>query len=82
MDCMIMGRSISQGQPIAMLCYPKSVTGDKTLFVLAEGFRIDNGEPVWESAQEFNDFNTALQAWFGYERVGLRSVANMETVIS
>ena len=74
-EYMIMGRSVSQGKDIAMVCFPKSESRDKILFVLAEGVRVENGNLSWESAQEFYDFNMALQAWFNYERVGLRSLA-------
>lgn len=77
---MIMGRSVSNGVPIAMLCYPSAETGDKIKFVLAEGFRQENGEPEWDSAKEFGDLNSALQAWFNHERTGLRSLASVVAV--
>ena len=71
---MIMGRSVADRVPIAMLCFAKEETGDKIKFVLADNFRIENGISKWDAEQVFNDFNSALRAWFNYEKAGLRSV--------
>ena len=72
---MIMGRSNSGHMPIAMLCIPKEETGDRLKLIIAEDFKIENGNPSWKTEKVFYDLNEALREWFNYERSGLRSIA-------
>lgn len=68
---MVMGRSISNGVPIAMLCYPAEHPGEKLKFKIVLGFCEEN--KTWDSEQEFSDFGSAVKSFMNYEHTGIRS---------